>query len=357
MKNSKEQTSMEPKKRARVEFESGQEAALELEFREDLDKLRFIYQYVLNLAQLRIDTVVIHKYHKDVRLKNEIGSFFREYNIIEWKAPEDDLDEEVYLKTLGYACLFCTIGFQGERITRETVAEAEDAGTTGQDDEAEESLEGARGGEEAKNGSSDDDVRKIPQKDVTITLARDAYPRKLFESFTEKGYDYKEVAPGIFHVDMPEFPIQVLVSSRMNEDDHLWLKAPKRGISEALAKKLLQAGEDVKTHHERMLADAVLGTSMKANTELFKKILKGDGKMNQDIKEFLEHYFRDELREFGIELDRERETKVAIEASIKATIQAYRDVDVPEAEIKARIMKKFDLDEKTAEDYMKSEAP
>ena len=74
--------------------------------------------------------------------------------------------------------------------------------------------------------------------------------------------------------------------------------------------------------------------------------------MNQDIKEFLEHYFRDELREFEIELDRERENK----AAIKVTIETMRDDGKTEAEIKARIMKKYDLDEKTAEDYMKSEA-
>ena len=36
--------------------------------------------------------------------------------------------------------------------------------------------------------------------------------------------------------------------------------------------------------------EAVLGTSMKANEELFRKILGGDGKMNKDLKEFFDDF-------------------------------------------------------------------
>ena len=175
-----EQTTQQ--KKLRVEFESGQEAALEMEFRDDLDKLRFIYQYVLNFSQLKVDTVIIHKHHKDIRLKNEISSFFREYNIIEWKAPDDDLDVYAYLKTLGYACLFCSIVLQGERVTRERVEdESQDAERTRQNGSgAEHDSQGAE--RSAGDGENVfDDIRRIPQKDVTITLARDGYPRVLFE--------------------------------------------------------------------------------------------------------------------------------------------------------------------------------
>ena len=158
--------------------------------------------------------------------------------------------------------------------------------------------------------------------------------------FTEKGYDLKQAAHGVFHVDTPEFPIQVLVSSCMNEDDHLWLTGLKRGISESLAKKLIQASRNVRTQHEKVLVEAVLGTSMKANEELFRKILGGDGKMNKDLKELFDDFLSDR--------DRVRDRDVCI----KTAIETMRDDGKTESEIKARLIKKYGLDEKTAEDYM-----
>ncbi|MCC8125899.1 MAG: hypothetical protein LIO92_00655 [Clostridiales bacterium] len=40
------------------------------------------------------------------------------------------------------------------------------------------------------------------------------------------------------------------------------------------------------------------------------------------------------------------------EESILATIEAWREVEIPEADIKKRIMAKYDLTEKEAAEYM-----
>ena len=53
---------------------------------------------------MQIDVLV--KNEKHVKLRKNIGRIFRQYNIIEYKSPEDDLDIDDFYKTYAYACLY-----------------------------------------------------------------------------------------------------------------------------------------------------------------------------------------------------------------------------------------------------------
>ena len=55
-------------------------------------------------AALQIDVLV--KNEKDVKIKKNIGRIFRQYNIIEYKSPDDKLNIDDFYKTYGYACLY-----------------------------------------------------------------------------------------------------------------------------------------------------------------------------------------------------------------------------------------------------------
>lgn len=62
-------------------------AAMRLELR-DNPALEFYDEYNLNVDPLRVDLLIIHK-PSDVKIDNQIGEFFRENNILEYKSPTD----------------------------------------------------------------------------------------------------------------------------------------------------------------------------------------------------------------------------------------------------------------------------
>ena len=62
-------------------------AAMRLELK-DNPTLEFHDEYNLNVDPLRVDLLIIHK-PSDVKIDNQIGEFFEENNIIEYKSPTD----------------------------------------------------------------------------------------------------------------------------------------------------------------------------------------------------------------------------------------------------------------------------
>lgn len=70
-------------------------SAMNLELAADRKNLIFEREYNLNTRPLEIDLLIIKK-EKEVRISNEIGHFFREYNVLEYKSPGDHLDVDTY---------------------------------------------------------------------------------------------------------------------------------------------------------------------------------------------------------------------------------------------------------------------
>jgi len=62
--------------------------ALQMELRDNQDALEFHPEYPLTSEPLRIDCVVIKK-AKDVIIRKNIAVIFREWNILEYKSPDD----------------------------------------------------------------------------------------------------------------------------------------------------------------------------------------------------------------------------------------------------------------------------
>ena len=140
--------------------------AMSMEFAEDRERLVFEREYQLNTKPLQIDLLIIKK-ERDVRIRNEIGHFFAGYNVLEYKAPGDRLDADVYYKAVAYGCLYKAYG--------ETV-----------------------------------DGRKA--EDITVTLVREARPRELLGYFRDAGTAVEHVHPGIWHLSGSRilFPTQIV---------------------------------------------------------------------------------------------------------------------------------------------------
>lgn len=111
-------------------------AAVELEFREDVRELNLTEEYNLSKKPICIDLLIIKEGERDKILKNEIGHIMRKHNVLEYKGPDDELSIDTLYKVIGYACLYKGYGKK---------------------------------------------VNEIPAKELTVSLFREAYPRKLFE--------------------------------------------------------------------------------------------------------------------------------------------------------------------------------
>ena len=140
--------------RAKIQWHPGFVAAMNLEFSENRDDLIFEPEYNLNTKPLEIDLLVIKK-QPDVSLANEIGSFFRGHNIIEYKSPGDHLDIDAFYKSIAYAALYKSYGRT---------------------------------------------VDAVKADDVTVTLIREGRPGGLFQQLKKQSFQITNPLDGIYYI-------------------------------------------------------------------------------------------------------------------------------------------------------------
>ena len=82
----------------KIQWHPAFDAALQIEFGDEAKYLEFDPEHLISKKPMQIDVLV--KNEKHVKLRKNIGRIFRQYNIIEYKSPEDDV---VRSKTCQYA--------------------------------------------------------------------------------------------------------------------------------------------------------------------------------------------------------------------------------------------------------------
>ena len=96
-------------KDTKIQWHPGFVAAMNLEFKENKKDLIFEKEHNLNTKPLEVDLLIIKK-DASVHISNEIGTFFRGHNIVEYKSPKDHLDIDVFYKSISYASLYKSYG-------------------------------------------------------------------------------------------------------------------------------------------------------------------------------------------------------------------------------------------------------
>jgi len=215
-------------------------AAIELEFREDKDLLQYEREYNLSKKPLQIDLLVIKK-GVGRRLKNEIGDFFLGYNIMEYKSPGDDLNIDDLYKVLGYACIY-----------------------------------------KSETGGLDE----IPDTDITISLVRENKPIKLLNDLTKK-YMVEEKSTGIYRIKGMLFPLQILVTKKLDPILHSWLCSLTRSMKHESAENLLSNYSSLEDTSDKQNAGVIVDFVSNINTELFIQILKESDRMTEAMKELI----------------------------------------------------------------------
>ena len=227
-------------------------AEIQIELEDYLGDLIFENEHQLSKKPMEIDVLVIKK-EKDFPVRKNIGRIFRKHNIIEYKSPEDYLSIDDYYKVYGYACFY-----------------------------------------KADTGKTDE----IKADEITITLVSARYPSKLIKHLQKKrGYRVKKQESGIYYVEGDYFPIQILVTGRLSEEENFWLRSlTNRLEGTEAAQKLLDQYEK---HKNNDLYKAVMNVVVQANRETFEEAKNMCDALLELMKDEL-----DEAREDGIQAGR-----------------------------------------------------
>ena len=292
-------------------------AAVDLEFAKDREFLRYEKEYNLNTKPLSVDLLVIKK-NKQEKLENEIGRLFQEHNLMEYKSPEDKLDHNTLYKVNAYASLYKIY-----------------------------------------------DGGKRKPEDITVSILRQRKPVELFKYMKEHGGRVENPYPGIYYICGKEvlFATQIIVTGEMEKEKHVWLTSLSNQMEKQDMERLLQSIMGLKGDLDRELADSVLEVSVRANPTFLKEWREGDD-MCQALLEVMKpeiDKIREEEKRNGIEIGEKRgielgerlgEKRGEKRGKIIGLIEAFRELDKGDEEIKQALIQKYEMTEEEALSYL-----
>ncbi len=213
-------------------------AAAELELSANRADLYFQREYNLSKKPLQIDLLVIRK-PDNVRIENEIGSIFRQYNIVEYKSPDDGLSIDDFFKAVGYAYIYKGLG---------------------------------------------ETVDQIPADQLTVSLFRENYPRELFCNLEKYNCSVKRERNGIYYIEGLYIPAQVIVTKELDGQKHRSLKVLSKHAREEDIRGFAEEMQKFTEQGERENVDAVLQVSVAANSDLYDKMTRRFSDMNDAMR-------------------------------------------------------------------------
>ena len=283
--------------------------AMDLEFKEDRERLTFEKEHNLNTKPLQVDLLIIKK-EGPGSIHNEIGEIFRKYNIVEYKSPKQHLDVDVFYKSGAYASLYKSYGKTVDERTAD---------------------------------------------DMTVTIVREGKPEGLFQYFRKRGIPVENPHPGIYYV-LGEvlFPTQIIVGKELDKRLHSWLRSLTSNAEEEDLRKVLEDVRRLKDKLDRESADSVLEVLLRENRELAEKLMEDDS-MSEALLEIMEPKIKEIMESRIIEIQRQARTEgleQGLEQGIHYLVEAFRDYGHSDEEIKAAIIKRYQLSEEKAVSYL-----
>ena len=250
----------------KIEYHYGFYAATHAEYHAFREVLEFLQEQKLGVEPVELDMLIIRQDGPNP-LKDAIGKFFRKYNILEYKSPEDGLTIDDFYKVQAYACLYKSMGKT---------------------------------------------VNAIPGDALTVSIFRHTYPREMFAALERTGFQVTEPHPGVYRIQGPlTVPAQVVVTSHLPTGEYAAFKVLAKNASREDIVQFMAERDDYNPEDVR----AILRVSVAANRELYRK-LKEEGPM----EDAFEWVFREELtaaRNDGIAIGEARgEARGRIEAFI-----------------------------------------
>lgn len=225
----------------KIQWHPAFDAALQIELGDEAKYLKFESEHMLTKKPMQIDVLV--KNDKHVKIQKNIGRIFRQYNIIEYKSPKDDLNIDDFYKTYAYACIYKS------------------------DTEA---------------------VDRIQATELTISFVCYHYPRAMLNKLErDRCIAVEGVDDGIYYLLGDAIPIQLIVVPALSKENNYWLNNLRNDLkSGGEIRRFIELYEKNKNSK---LYQALADTIMRANW----KEVKEERKMCEALKEL----FADDLRE------------------------------------------------------------
>lgn len=212
-------------------------------------------------------------------MKKNIGKIFRRHNIIEYKGPEDYISIDDFYKVYGYACFY-------------------------------------------KADTACVDAVKI--EELTISFICHSCPKKLIKHLERRGYRIRNIERGIYYIEGLLLPIQLILTSKLSEEENLWLRSLTNDLKEVqIARRLL---EEYRKHKDDGRYESVMDLITNANKELFQE---GDGIMCEALYEIAREKMEDEFER--VRNESRSEGIQQIETLIQKLIMASRSDEIERA--------------------------
>ena len=249
---------------AQIDWHSGFDGGLHLSLRGYKGSLSIESRHQVTREPTEIDELIIKK-RSGVVVDNSIGRAFRQFNVIEYKSPDAELNIDVVWKAIGYAGTYKGYG---------------------------------------------ETVNAIPYEELTVTVLRSRKPIKLLKYLAAKdGYSITETDPGVYRISgMIDIVVQIVVIKELKDPVFLPLRIMVRDADEEDIRAFLREALTYDIPEDQNNAQAVLNISSEANEETFERIRRDD-----DMGEAMRRVMRDDLAESerrGEQQGEQRATKV-----------------------------------------------
>ena len=133
------------------------------------------------------------------------------------------------------------------------------------------------------------------------------------------------------------FSTQIVVTDELDKDVHEWIGALSGNLKKDFVRKLLDNRNHMTEKEDRELADSVLEVCFSANRKIIEELI-GDESMYEALMEIMEPKLQ----------AREKDLR------IREAVDTLRDFGHKDAEIRAAIIKKYNLSAEEAENYLQN---
>ncbi len=137
--------------------------------------------------------------------------------------------------------------------------------------------------------ASEKHVGDIELDDISITMVRERYPRKLFSWLKKNKFTIHEKYPGIFYImKNADLQIQIIVSKRLSPKSQTWLTLLNDNLDVDNAKRAIRQADGLQHKDEKEYADSVLQVAITENRRIFERMKEeGDQIMCEALKELM----------------------------------------------------------------------
>lgn len=191
---------------------------------------------------MQIDELII-KVKDNETIQKNIGRIFRKYNIIEYKSPDDYLTVNDFYKVYGYCCFY---------------------------------------------QADTENVLAILPEELTITFICNHYPRMMIQHLKkQRNLEIHQAGSGIYYITGDEFPIQLLITKELDQEENLWLQSLRKDIKDTQEIEFLLKTYEEKKHSK--LYQAAMDVITRAN---WAAMMEVKGNMCEALRELMEDEFQ-----------------------------------------------------------------